>query len=102
MTFPPQSVIAAVPLKANERRDPPDLKRAETVEKGHGRIETRRIAVRTKLPSRLDQDWPGITAICRIERRREHWTMIDGHHLMRPQFSPRFSAFQNRALIRRR
>ena len=55
-----------------ERRDPPDLKRAETVEKGHGRIETRRIAVRTKLPSRLDENWPGLTAICRIERRREH------------------------------
>jgi Transposase DDE domain len=27
--------------------------------------------VRTTLPSRLDQNWPGITAICRIERRRE-------------------------------
>ena len=53
------------------RRDPPDLKRAQTVDKGHGRIETRRIAVRTKLPARLDQNWPGITAICRIERIRE-------------------------------
>lgn len=52
-------------------QDPPDLKRAETVEKGHGRIEIRRIAVRTKLPARLDQNWPGITAICRIERTRE-------------------------------
>jgi predicted transposase YbfD/YdcC len=68
-----------VPLKASERRDPPDLKRAQTVDKGHGRIETRRIAVRTKLPSLLDQNWPlfrklGITAICRIERIREHKT----------------------------
>jgi hypothetical protein len=54
-----------------ERRDPPDLKRAETVEKEHGRIETRLIAVRTKLPSRLEGNWPGLTAICRIERRRE-------------------------------
>jgi hypothetical protein len=71
VTFPPQAVVAAVPLTISERRDPPDLKRAETVEKGHGRIETRRIAVRTKLPSRLDQNWPGITAICRIERIRE-------------------------------
>jgi len=60
-----------VPLKANERRDPPDLKRAQTIDKGHGRIETRSIAVRTKLPSRLDKNWPGITAICRIERIRE-------------------------------
>jgi hypothetical protein len=58
-------------MSAAERLDPPDLKRAETVEKGHGRIETRRIAVRTKLPSRLDENWPGITAICRIERIRE-------------------------------
>ena len=71
MTFPPQMVIAATPGTSAERRDPPDLKRAETVEKGHGRIETRRIAVRTKLPSRLDQNWPGIKAICRIERIRE-------------------------------
>ncbi len=47
------------------------MKRAGTVDKGHGRIETRRIAVRTKLPARLDRDWPGITAICRIERIRE-------------------------------
>ena len=59
-------------MTAAERRDPPDLKRAKTVEKGHGRIETRLIAVRTALPSRLDQNWPGLTAICRIERRREH------------------------------
>ena len=27
--------------------------------------------MRTKLPSRLDQNWPGLTAICRIERIRE-------------------------------
>jgi hypothetical protein len=64
-------VVAAVPGPSTERRDPPDLKRAETVEKGHGRIETRRIQVRTRLPARLDQDWPGLTAICRIERLRE-------------------------------
>jgi hypothetical protein len=64
-------VIAAVPGTPAGRRDPDDLKRAETVEKGHGRIETRRIAVRTKLPSRLNEKWPGLTAICRIERLRE-------------------------------
>lgn len=64
-------MIAAVPGVPAGRRDPSDLKRSETVEKGHGRIETRRIAVRTKLPSRLDENWPGLTAICRIERRRE-------------------------------
>lgn len=27
--------------------------------------------MRTTLPTRLDQNWPGLTAICRIERRRE-------------------------------
>jgi predicted transposase YbfD/YdcC len=47
------------------------MRRAETADKGHGRIEIRRIAVRTVLPTRLDQNWPGITAICRIERIRE-------------------------------
>ena len=71
MTFPPQDIVSAVPLRTNERRDPPDLRRAETIDKGHGRIEIRRIAVRTVLPSRLDEKWPGISAICRIERIRE-------------------------------
>ena len=60
-----------MPLRADERRDPPDLKRAKTIEKGHGRIETRLIQVRTKLPSRIEQNWPDIKAICRIERIRE-------------------------------
>ena len=64
-------MIAAVPGLSSERRDPADLLRAETVDKGHGRIETRRIQVRTKLPLRLDQEWPGLKAICRIERIRE-------------------------------
>ena len=32
---------------------------------------TVRVAVRTKLPSRLDEKWRGMTAICRIERIRE-------------------------------
>jgi len=63
--------VAAVPGASAGQRDPDDLKRAETVEKDHGRIETRRIAVRTKLPSRLNEKWPGLTAICRIERLRE-------------------------------
>ena len=38
--------------------------------RGHGRIETRIIAVRP-IPSRLDQTWPGLSRICRLERRRE-------------------------------
>ena len=56
-----------MPTKAEERRDPPDLKRAKTVEKGHGRIETRSIQVRTKRPSRIEQNWPGLKVICRID-----------------------------------
>lgn len=62
--------VAAVPGPAERRTDPPDLVRAAEVDKGHGRIETRIIAVRA-IPSRLDQNWPGATRICRIERRRE-------------------------------
>ena len=46
------------------------MRRAETVEKAHGRIETRRIAVRP-IPSRLDRHWPGAKQIVRIERLRE-------------------------------
>ena len=64
-------MIAAVPGQTAERHDPADLVRAETVEKGHGRIEIRRFRVRTKLPARLDQVWSGLKAICRIERIRE-------------------------------
>ena len=64
-------MISAVPGQTAERRDPADLARAETVEKGHGRLEIRRIRVRTKLPARLDQAWPGLKTICRIERIRE-------------------------------
>jgi predicted transposase YbfD/YdcC len=58
-------------MRADERRDPPDMTRAQTVDNDHGRLETRRIAVRTKLPSLLDKEWLGITAICRVERIRE-------------------------------
>lgn len=59
-----------MPGLADQRTDPPDLVRAEEVDKGHGRLETRMIAVRP-IPSRLDQNWSGASRICRIERRRE-------------------------------
>jgi hypothetical protein len=49
--------------------------RAEEFDKGHGRIETRRIAVRLKLPAYLNKDWPGLTAIVRLERIRESKTV---------------------------
>src|SRR3954470_4904269 len=62
--------VAALPGAPNRRVEPPDLERAETIDKGHGRIEIRRIAVRPP-PSRLDQNWPGLMRVCRIERIRE-------------------------------
>src|SRR6266571_9484595 len=71
-TIPP-SRVAAVPGTPSRRVDPPDLQRAETIDKEHGRIETRRIAVRPP-PARLDQQWPGLVQICRIERIREFKT----------------------------
>lgn len=40
------------------------------MEKGHGRIETRRIAVRP-IPSRLDREWPAARQVVRLERLRE-------------------------------
>jgi len=43
--------------------------RVETVEKGHGRIEIRRLECSESLASYLSQ-WPGLRQVCRIERRR--------------------------------
>ncbi len=48
---------------------PPDLERAETAEKGHGRIEWRSIATTREIVPYLA--WPGLAQVCRIERRRE-------------------------------
>ena len=53
------------------------MSRAETIDKDHGRIETRMIAVRTKLPARLDTIWPDLAQIARIERRREIKTLCE-------------------------
>jgi predicted transposase YbfD/YdcC len=43
------------------------LRTAQTVEKGHGRIERRRLTARALLPG--DCDWPGAQQVFRIERR---------------------------------
>ncbi len=48
---------------------PPDVKTAETVEKEHGRIEIRKIAVSAEVIPHLA--WPGAAQIARIERTRE-------------------------------
>lgn len=68
--------MAATPGVADRHCDPSDLERAQTVEKAHGRIETRRIAVRPP-PARLDRLWPGVLRICRIERIREMKTSCE-------------------------
>ena len=47
---------------------PPDLAAAQTIEKGHGRIETRRIAVSAEVIPHLA--WPGAAQVARIERER--------------------------------
>jgi len=65
-----------LPGITDRQSDPPDLERAETIGKEHGRIETRRIAVRP-LPARLDQAWPDLLRVCRIERRREFKTYCE-------------------------
>jgi len=48
---------------------PPDVKTAETVEKEHGRLEIRKIAVSAEVVSHLG--WPGAAQVARIERTRE-------------------------------
>jgi hypothetical protein len=47
---------------------PPDLTKAETTDKGHGRIEVRKIAVTSEVVGHLD--WPGAAQAVRIERSR--------------------------------
>lgn len=52
-----------------EPAPPPDLCTAGTVEKGHGRIETRRLSASHECVAHLG--WPGARQVCRIERTRE-------------------------------
>ena len=56
----PQALLAALP---------PDIEYAETVEKGHGRIEMRRLALSREVAPHLR--WPGAAQVCRIERTCE-------------------------------
>jgi predicted transposase YbfD/YdcC len=48
---------------------PPDLRTAESVEKEHGRIEVRRIAVSAEVIPHLE--WPAAAQVARVERTRE-------------------------------
>jgi hypothetical protein len=69
--FPPELInaLGGSPPPAHDRHPPPDLEQAVTVEKGHGRIETRRLSVSRESAAHLN--WPGATQLCRIERTRE-------------------------------
>lgn len=70
----PPSRLASRPGQSKAHLDPPDLRRAQHVDHGHGRIEIRRIAVRT-VPDRLDTIWKDATRVVRIERLRETKTL---------------------------
>ncbi|MEW5964947.1 MAG: ISAs1 family transposase [Pseudomonadota bacterium] len=48
---------------------PPDLARTEASDKGHGRLETRRIEVSAEAVGHLD--WPGLAQIARLTRYRK-------------------------------
>ena len=65
--FPPAP--SAVPGSASPQvpaDPPPDIEYAETVEKGRGRIEVRRLALSCEVVPHLR--WPGAARVCRIER----------------------------------
>lgn len=49
---------------------PPDLASAETIDKEHGRIETRTLQATSSLAAYLAPAWPGLAQVCRITRRR--------------------------------
>lgn len=67
-----RSVLAIFPPSdgGNAKRSdlPPDIIRAETLDKGHGRIETRKIEVSAEVVPHLG--WPGAAQVARIERQR--------------------------------
>ena len=71
MLFPP--ALNAAPGSASPQAllaaPPPDIEYAETVEKGHGRIEVRRLALSREIVPHLG--WPGAARVCRIERTLE-------------------------------
>jgi len=49
-----------------------DFERAKTIEKGHGRIEERRLTVTSQMKGYLE--WPGLEQVFKIERRVEEVT----------------------------
>jgi len=72
MRFPPSTV-------GGKRQPPRDIgpathrhsqSEAETLNKGHGRRERRRLEASTRLAQHLD--WRGVAQVCRIQRWRHH------------------------------
>lgn len=61
--------MAAIPPSAAWSA-PPDLDRAQTIGKEHGRIETRTLQATSSLAAYLAPIWPGLAQVCRITRRR--------------------------------
>ncbi|HEY4042340.1 MAG TPA: ISAs1 family transposase [Rhodopila sp.] len=55
---------------ATEWSPPADLTQAETIEKGHGRIETRRLEVTASIAAHLAPAWSGVAQVCRLTRQR--------------------------------
>ncbi len=49
---------------------PPDLRAAQTIDKEHGRIETRTLEATSSLTAYLGPLWPGVAQVCRITRSR--------------------------------
>lgn len=48
----------------------PDVTQAETIEKGHGRIETRRLEATASIAKHLTPAWCGLAQVCRLTRQR--------------------------------
>jgi len=46
------------------------LTQVETIEKGHGRIETRRLEVTASIAEHLTPAWCGLAQVCRLTRQR--------------------------------
>jgi predicted transposase YbfD/YdcC len=55
---------------ATEWSPAPDLQQAETIEKGHGRIETRGLETTASVTKHLAASWPGLGQVCRLTRER--------------------------------
>ncbi len=62
--------MAAIPPSAPSA-PPPDLRSAQTIDKAHGRIETRTLEATSSLTAYLGRLWPDVAQVCRITRRRK-------------------------------